>query len=590
MPDGLSTPAREAAEATKKRIETAIDEGKHFLVEAGAGAGKTYSLIESLRYVISKQGRSFTRLSQRVACITYTKVARDQILSRTDRNPLIEAGTIHAFLWSVIQDFQPFLHAELSKLGNWEERLKEAGDISSKPIEYNLGYPKVDEHSVLLHHDDVIAFGTLLLAHAKFRLRLASKFPIIFIDEYQDTNSAFVEALKTHVLSNGNGPQIGLFGDHWQAIYDGVCGKIEHPSLVVISKNANFRSVPAIVECLNRCRKELPQEVDDPGGIGTVAVYHTNKWTGQRRTDNPWQGDLPAELSVACHQQLIARLKDEGWDFTPPKTATEPPTTKVLMLTHRALATQQGYSSLADVFSNNDAFVKKEDSYIKFFAEKVEPACVAFEAGHVGEMIEALGSRRPVIDKLSTKQAWNKTMGELVIIKKSGTIGEVIDFLVKQPLLELRVPDEITRREKERQREGENAGESLVRMVERWDSMKSRPYSELSRMIEFINDKTPFSTKHGVKGAEFENVLVIIGRGWNRYNFSQYLERAANPEAIPPDKLSSFERNRNLFYVACSRPKKRLALLFTQLLSGGALDTLSSWFGAKAIQALTVTS
>ena len=29
------------------------------------------------------------------------------------------------------------------------------------------------------------------------------------------------------------------------------------------------------------------------------------------------------------------------------------------------------------------------------------------------------------------------------------------------------------------------------------------------------------STQHGVKGAEFENVLVIIGRGWNQYNFGR---------------------------------------------------------------------
>src|SRR3546814_9656565 len=81
----------------------------------------------------------------------------------------------------------------------------------------------------------------------------------------------------------------------------------------------------------------------------------------------------------------------------------------------------------------------------------------------------------------------------------------------------------------------------------------------------FIDGHTPFATKHGVKGAEFENVLVVVGRGWNKYNFAQMLEWIdAGP---PPDKLEFFENNRNLFYVACSRPKVRLALLFTQVLT-----------------------
>jgi superfamily I DNA/RNA helicase len=51
------------------------------------------------------------------------------------------------------------------------------------------------------------------------------------------------------------------------------------------------------------------------------------------------------------------------------------------------------------------------------------------------------------------------------------------------------------------------------------------------------------------------------------------------------NKQDSFERNRNLFYVACSRPKKNLTLLFTQELSGYALATLEGWFGDEHVLA-----
>ena len=79
-------------------------------------------------------------------------------------------------------------------------------------------------------------------------------------------------------------------------------------------------------------------------------------------------------------------------------------------------------------------------------------------------------------------------------------------------------------------------------------------------------------------------MLVIVGRGWNKYNFGQMLEWI---EPGPPaDKTEFFENNRNLFYVACSRPKIRLALLFTQVLSQNAMARLTAWFGAANIVAL----
>jgi DNA helicase II / ATP-dependent DNA helicase PcrA len=54
----------------------------------------------------------------------------------------------------------------------------------------------------------------------------------------------------------------------------------------------------------------------------------------------------------------------------------------------------------------------------------------------------------------------------------------------------------------------------------------------------------------------------------------------------PADKIEFFESNRNLFYVACSRPKIRLALLITQLLSQRALERLIAWFGPDNVIAL----
>lgn len=122
------------------------------------------------------------------------------------------------------------------------------------------------------------------------------------------------------------------------------------------------------------------------------------------------------------------------------------------------------------------------------------------------------------------------------------------------------------------------------RRVTQLRKLRSVQYTEMIALDQFIDGHTPFATKHGVKGAEFENVVVVLGRGWNKYNFGQMLEWMHTTP--PADKQEMFENNRNLFYVACSRPKVRLALLFTQLLTSNALKELIELFGADNVLAL----
>ena len=419
MPKIAPNPAQVAADAARLRIYACIDEGHSFLVEAGAGAGKTYSLVEALRYLVEKQGPELLRRHQKIACISYTNVAANEIETRTDRHPTIQSSTIHSFCWSVIRDFQPFLRKELPTLVSWPERLAEVGGIGDRSIEYDLGHPKVEDRSVLLHHNDILVLTGKLLGQAKFRQILNSRFPILLIDEYQDTDKNFAEALKTHVLG-GKAFLVGFFGDHWQKIYGTGCGKIEHPNLKPIGKNANFRSVPVIVECLNRMRPELPQKAKDPSATGSVAVYHTNNWSGTRRTGQHWDGDLPADVAHAHLYALRKRLAAEGWDFSPKQT-------KILMLTHRILAAEQGYDAFEQVFDHNESFIKKEDPHIAFLCDTLEPMCSAYENKRFGEMFAVLGGRRPAIRCHADKLKWAHNMDKLLTLRSTGTIGAVVD-------------------------------------------------------------------------------------------------------------------------------------------------------------------
>ena len=249
------------------------------------------------------------------------------------------------------------------------------------------------------------------------------------------------------------------------------------------------------------------------------------------------------------------------------------------MLTHKVLASEQGYRKLAEVFPHNESFIQKEDAHIAFFVDTLEPVCTSYEAGKTGEMFTILGGVRPNIKSHAEKVQWKREMDTLLQLRASGTIGDVIDHLRTSML---RLPNTVERREERAAQQDNDAEDNSA--VERLRLLRTVPYHEVVALAQFIDGHTPFDTKHGVKGAEFENVLVVVGRGWNLYDFNQMLELARG--SIPASKLAMYERNRNLFYVACSRPKKRLALLFTQKLSEAAIATARHWFGDDAIHSL----
>ena len=570
-------PAEEASQRALKHVHHCLDRRKSFLVEAGAGAGKTYTLVKALQFLINSHRHTLPQRHQQIACITFTNVAKDEIEARTDRSPLIHCNTIHAFCWSLIAGFQKQLRDRLAGLKYWPEKLAEAGELGDRRVEYELGHRSINDSRISIHHDDVLLLTIALMEHSKFRHILANRYPIILIDEYQDTDSGWIESIKQHFLGRDDAPQFGFFGDHWQKIYGNGCGRIDHSGLTVIGKEANFRSVKTVVDCLNRMRPELPQSVVDPDAHGEIRIFHTNVWPGERRVGGHWGGDLPPDAAEYALQTVLDRLDREGWDFSPE-------TTKILMLTHRVLAGRQGYPSIPEIFAFNESFTNKENPHIAYFADALEPACEAYLCRKYGEMFRVLGSKVPTIRAHDDKRQWSEAMDRLIELRDGATVGDVMDHLlaVQRP----RVPDAVKRRERELREFNPDTGDEIPRSLKELNDLRTVPYKEIMALCRYLSGHSPFETKHGVKGAEFENVLVVVGRGWNRYNFNQMLELAVDPHAIPANRQYAFERNRNLFYVTCSRPKKRLAVLFTQRLTPSALQTVNNWFGSDTIEAL----
>jgi DNA helicase II / ATP-dependent DNA helicase PcrA len=370
MTNGQQNPAEIAAAKAQAKVQACVKAGRNFRLEAGAGAGKTYSLAKSLKYLVSTRGNSLLRSGQRVACITYTNGAKDEIRQEIELHPAIVVDTIHAFSWGFMAQFQSSLRFLVGAMPEHEEKLLEGGGVGQKRIDYDLGFFGVEADKITLSHDDIPRLMARLLDQEKFRRILMQTYPVIFIDEYQDTDKHFAAALSEHFFKGAQYPLIGLFGDHWQTIYRSDFSLADFP-VEGINKGANFRSAPAVVNVLNALRPELPQQVRDPDADGEARLFHTNDYLGERTNSAHSKGDLPPDLARQALARMRVQLEAEGWDFSPRVT-------RILLLTHNALAAEQGYPDIASVFDRKEAFAKKEDKLIEFFADTLEPMCRAY--------------------------------------------------------------------------------------------------------------------------------------------------------------------------------------------------------------------
>ena len=255
-----------------------------------------------------------------------------------------------------------------------------------------------------LYHDDVLKLFCLLLDNAKFRRVFADKYPVILIDEYQDSYKPIIDRFVEFFIAKGIGPQFGFFGDAWQTIYQSnkACGKIEHDKIDVIKKGSNFRSAPRIVQLLNDIRPELPQKSAIDGFDGEVLAITCDDFSGVRRTERNFKNELPAdELRVRLNN-----IREKIEQNTPSDENL-----KVLMITHKVLASQQGYEQLLDIL--NDGLRNKEDPFLVFFVDTVEPIYHALDTSNTQLLYDTLGIKWYPITKKSEKAKWKSLYSQL---------------------------------------------------------------------------------------------------------------------------------------------------------------------------------
>jgi DNA helicase-2/ATP-dependent DNA helicase PcrA len=594
-----------------QQVAQCLEEGRSFAMIAGAGAGKTTSLISALDHVRKTFGPSLLKKGQRVACITYTKRAVAVIRERLEFDELFEVSTLHSFLWGEIGGFQVDIHEAVTQFvipkHIQSARDKDNGGASKTAIAARQKAEKLEGElealadasawayddsnfsnfsEGLLGHDDVIAVaGYLLNEKSVFRRILGLRYPFIFVDEAQDTFVTIVEGLNE--LGAGVGlPLVGYFGDPWQQIYDGRAGDFLPPEEgLTITKTENFRCSPQVVSLLNAFRTDVEQvpsgKAADIEGSVELVLVEAETPEGPRRTYTSEQRDRAL-------QKMDQAIESWGW------TAREDFT--LLFLVRQMIARRLGFEQLNSLFIGDFASSRAQDDFeagehvlVRPFVKVILPLIRAQQDGDQRRVIDLLRANSPSFSTDGPNS--NRSLGKMIELSRnaiekleaawtSSTVKEVL--LLAQDLGLVRMPDRLIEHLSRDPRSEDFDKDIHSQEKGDWlaDAFFAMSTEELSPYFDFISENTPFSTQHGVKGEEYPNVVVVfddVEARWSQYNFNKLL----TPKTIGEPTEGQLDRGRKLAYVCFSRAELNLRiLLFTpspaearaELLSKGLFD------------------
>ena len=578
-------------------------------MEAGAGAGKTYALIQTINLLLESCGDDLIFKNQKIVCITYTNVAKNEIIDRLENNPLVSVSTIHEFVWDCIKSFNKQLIIQFDAINN----IKHA----EKPDKYELGlanrikkveytdrvYSEFEEGVV--GHDDLITLTQKMFSNYELLTTIvAAKYPVILVDEYQDTAPEAINALLDSLLNrNQKNILLGFYGDSHQKIYDIGIGSLESyvakGSIDLVKKEENYRSSKAVRNLLNKVRTNieqvLPKDIEEaPGSVCFInCENYSEQAAGQKIT--VYEKSLVPQKNEN-YDRVIKELENEGWNF-----GSGSPD-KILIIANSRVANRGGFGNLYKTFSKrygqlaNDMLLKRESYLVSFFTGTMDKKSsierktgiehlISFynnkDFGEMSALLRLNGVQAVNLKKHEDKEIISKKIEELKELRLKGTIREVFDYAVENKLVKISTGFQKFLDKINVELEGldDEKKEKIEKDIALFNSLMGLHYTEIINFFRHTQNENVFSTKHGTKGEEYRNVLVVIDdTNWKtKYNFEHYFDDSE-------EKQDRKERTKNLFYVSCSRAKENLVVLSLSKMGPSALKKINSWFGSDNVK------
>jgi DNA helicase-2/ATP-dependent DNA helicase PcrA len=418
-PEKLELGAPDSDDAVDKEISACLNplNPKSFFLYAGAGSGKTRSLKNALVGFREKNGDAFRRAGKKIAVITYTNAAVDEIAGRVGEDSLFPISTIHSFCWAHIgtfhTDIQSWLLASLpTELAELRAKQEKGRSGSKAALDRERGIaaiikklewltiprrftynPNGDNFgSDSLSHSEVLKItANFISSKPSMQAVLVNKFPFLLIDESQDTNEGLIDALFALAAANKDKFALGLFGDTMQRIFpDGpsdlsrrIPDNWAHPA-----KRMNHRSPQRVVQLGNAIRAAVDKQrqiARNDSAIGIVRLFIAPADT----VDKPGKENQVRE-------RMAELTGDSGW-------LIGSSTVKTLALEHHMSASRGGFLPMFEALDKDTRLStglrKGELAGIRFFTERVAPLLAAAKTGDKFTVMELLRQNSPLLEE-----------------------------------------------------------------------------------------------------------------------------------------------------------------------------------------------
>ena len=563
---------------------------KSFFLFAGAGSGKTHSLVMLLKKVGDRIGLDLLLQGKKVAVITYTNAATEEINNRLNYNPVFHISTIHSFVWEVIRWYQSDIKrlycinikddieevrqklsrvknkttktflANSEKLANLEERLEKAYSIEKFVYNPNGSNPEYNA----LKHADVIKISAQMIIESDMLQRLiAQKYPILLIDESQDTKKELVDAFLK-IQENFNSIfTLGLLGDQKQRIYSD--GKEGMDNIIPIEweqpvKRMNYRCAKRIVRLANSIGKDIDQHAEqvarENADEGIVRLFVV------KQCEN-----LDKE---AVERNVMKTMRKYTCDA---RWAEEDADVKILTLEHMMAARRMGFDKffrpLSQIGKYQMTFLQGTVPEVEFFTKEILPIAESFKNDGI-EALRILKAHSPLLDHRGIEKPYErylqcrKEAGTLAkLVNDNHTIREVIKCVSASGLLT--IPDVLLQVSK---MSDADLADDIDDEVRGWVEVMDLPIGMVRGYDDYVNNRSRFDTHQGVKGLEFDRVMVIIDDSEARGFMFSYDKLFGVKGLSETDKRhkdageeTMVERTQRLFYVTCTRAKHSLAVV-----------------------------
>ena len=589
-----------------EQLEAVLSNDNEIMLVAGAGTGKTNTIVKKIIYLIKEQ----RVIPYNILAVTFTNKAVREIRERVNNSLCtnhsgVVVNTFHQLAKSILDKDDNYQLLGYKSLKILEDEGREK--ILDKIIRFNDLYNKVNEFNKTikallidfnakknnryiessnkeyeelfkeLYHayvlevfangyielDDLVNLVIVLLErYPEIRKEVSSAFDYIFVDEYQDVNKEQYKLIK--LLKNKN--KVLIVGDEDQAIYGwrGSNSKyfrdfqLEYPDCRVIKLERNYRSTQQILNLADGFIKQNKNRLDKTLKSDKIGVLPDIQEISSKENQIEFLFDQIKKLGSNKNDIAILirnrdfdylsdlKLKfvknDIGYTMVGEFPLLKRKIIKDLMAILKFLITDTDNISLSRIIKNMKLGLGEQ------FYNKIEEISVE-------ENIKSYYQIMKNYEEYKELKRYSSKIEKFVDKFKDYNMEKSFVIIIEKVVEEFF--DEVILSEYHYLQE-------FIREANRY--YEKNGYMTLNEYLDYIqyfkdtgkSDKVQIMTMHASKGLEYKNVFVV-----NLHEKYPMLNKA-NYEKLDKNDLAGIqviEEERRLLYVAMTRAKERLFVL-----------------------------